>query len=298
MLEGLRAFLAALAISATVAVVVLITVGPPSGKNGQGAFSASETDRRGEVPQQPATERSPETQSERLTKAADKARRDNKDMNNTVAVATLVIGVIVAAIYAIQAYLMRETMIHTNRAYIHVGLWERHPLPDEHGTITRWRIAPQIANAGNTPTRNLVYSTANIISNAELAPGYRFPSVGDPRSTLVGPKQFFLSADIILTVEDLLRAKSHQVWFYTFGWIEYDDVFFFTSRHRTEFCYRIFPYGNPAEKDCDFGYLFHSDHNGADAECEHQRQKREKLPEPRPQRMEKHQISAGETTRA
>jgi hypothetical protein len=184
-------------------------------------------------------------------------------------------------VYIAQAYLMRETMVHANRAYVHVGTWESHP--DNIGkddTVNIWRIAPRIENTGSTPTRNLAYSTTIFCTNAEFPIGYRFKSEAKEKRTLLGPKQYFLSADLIVKTTDLVASKSNRVWYYMYGWIEYDDVFYMTCRHRTEYCYRIFVYGDPSRKDCNFGFIFHSEYNNADGECKRQRKIREKIPEP------------------
>lgn len=180
-----------------------------------------------------------------------------------------------------QLKVAEDTLVHANRAYVHVGLWESHPIKNEKGDIIVWRISARAENTGNTPTRNLQYSTTNVVTNCELPPGFRFESTREPSFTLIGPKQHFLVNHVGLRVESLLSAKRDEVWFYVYGWIEYDDVFG-VRRHRTEFCYRIYPYGDPSRDGCDFGYLFHSDYNGADDECDHQRVTREKIPEPTP----------------
>jgi hypothetical protein len=293
MSEGFRAFLTALTMACVCSAIVVVLFGWPTPDQLQwrpNAFSpVAEADNRYFDEQ---TERRKAFLTRQDMPMGRQVRNGLQEEDRDML--ALVVGIAAAAIYALQAYLMRETMIHANRAYLHVGIWEKHPFKDDSGTITHWRIAPRMENTGNTPTRKLRYCATNLIINAEIPPGFRFPSVGNVFSTFVGPKQYFLIADIILSVDSLITAKASHTWFYMYGWVDYDDVFFLTPRHRTEFCNRIFPYGDPSKEDCDFGYFFHSDHNGADNECQQRRRIREKIREPILKASVGSQLSAGD----
>ena len=240
---------------------------------------------------QPRKEIQPGTQSTQAEEQKDKnggAPGGGNEGPDSWTIIASVAGLITVVVYGFQAWLMRETLIHSNRAYVHIGLWDKHPTLDASGHVLSWKINPRFENTGNTPTRNLQFVCMTIISNAQLPPGFRFET-GDatPFRTLVGPKQYMLGGDVIINAQTYSGAE----FIYTYGWIEYDDVFYLTKRHRTEYCYRIFFYGNCTDKDCAVGYLFHPDYNNADYECERERKKRLRLPDPVPrQRTAVHSV--------
>jgi hypothetical protein len=71
-------------------------------------------------------------------------------------------------------------------------------------------------------------------------------------------------------------SKKKELEVFLYGWVEYDDVFEGTPRHRTEYCTQIVVEGdvtihtlpgNPEQPHVPFRYQGHKKHNGADEEC-------------------------------
>ena len=147
-----------------------------------------------------------------------KTENSQEEDNNMLGLWAAVATIATVFVYIAQAYLMRETMVHTNRAYVHIGTWEQHPNSiGKDDMVDVWRIAPHVENTGNTPTRNLVYSIVIVTSDAELPTGFRFITEGQEKRTLLWPRQYFLPAELIVKTVDLVMSKSNLVWYYMYG---------------------------------------------------------------------------------
>lgn len=91
-----------------------------------------------------------------------------------------------------------------------------------------------------------------------------------PRATVIGPGGDIRSAPIRIDAQRISVMMSSRMKFYFYGWMEYDDVFDGTKRHRTEFCFKLVPM-HSIEADgrgtVEGQFQHHAGHNGADDDC-------------------------------
>ena len=113
------------------------------------------------------------------------------------------------------------------------------------------------------------------ISDSALADDFTFPDKWDERTTdrterltFVGPKSDTWGPIIGISVDDLQKISAGQKWGYIYGWIEYNDVFPNTSRHRTEWCLQITVVGDITNSQAaPLLFMNYSKYNGTDDEC-------------------------------
>jgi len=203
-----------------------------------------------------------------------------------VPAATLFVGVLVAIIYFFQ---LRE-MIHSNeinreslqtvqRAYMVVESEPRALTPERDiktGVVTAWHFQTMMENVGNTATQGLNYHTNLAVWSGPLPSDFTYPDLdanGKPCRihapqaecavvyAVAGPKVVLWSHDISLPKEmtDKIKDGAH---IYAYGWVDYRDVFAWTPRHRTEYCYEVTSVGpvGPSFGNCPA-------HNCTDNDC-------------------------------
>ena len=82
----------------------------------------------------------------------------------------------------------------------------------------------------------------------------------------LGPKATTWTATLGLSIADLYGIwkgkKRSLVW----GWVDYNDVFPDTARHRTEFCHEVIVIGDP-RNPAHITLRGYGQFNGADDEC-------------------------------
>lgn len=165
-----------------------------------------------------------------------------------------------------SAQIAEDALISGQRAFVFVDTIV-YPNPLDHNFINNfWRINVIWKNSGLTPTRNLM-SNINWGSFINKIPNdFDFPDAVDrePLCTCIGPKAIIHSDYVDIPVT-FFNGQNHV---YVWGWVDYNDVFDETPRHRTEFCYEIIM--NWAKRfDPQVGMRLrpHHKHNGADNEC-------------------------------
>jgi hypothetical protein len=71
---------------------------------------------------------------------------------------------------------------------------------------------------------------------------------------------------IRISAAELEPIAADSEW-YLWGWVEYDDIFTGTTRHRTEFCFQIDRVRLPVTNDFLIEFKPHSRFNAADSDC-------------------------------
>jgi hypothetical protein len=135
------------------------------------------------------------------------------------------------------------------------------------GRIHTYEFSIVLKNGGQTPAIN-VRTNINLKRFEGEAPNeFDFPSSNLFGYGLIGPQiewhTPYQGASAGL-VEDIGPAM--LLW----GWIEYDDIFTAsgsTTRHRTEFCYRVDRRRLPVTNELWMGFLPHDRFNAADDDC-------------------------------
>src|ERR1700720_446644 len=83
---------------------------------------------------------------------------------------------------------------------------------------------------------------------------------------VIGPEGDMFTPIIRINATEFEQIDDVSDW-YLWGWVEYDDVFSGTLRHRTEFCFQSDRLRLPTTNE--FGYTFraHSRFNAVEADC-------------------------------
>jgi len=135
------------------------------------------------------------------------------------------------------------------------------------GAILIYEFAVILKNGGQTPAVN-VRTNINLQNfQTGVPPDFNFPDSDTFGHGLIGPQIEWhtprrgVSASLI---EDI--SLTWAIW----GWIEYVDIFTrsgSTSRHRTEFCFRIERRRLPVTNELWIGFIPHDRFNAADLDC-------------------------------
>jgi hypothetical protein len=107
-------------------------------------------------------------------------------------------------------------------------------------------------------------------SAGDLPFDFAYPDYGKKERISIGPNAIMHSMAFDVTPEDLQSIKDRKAKMYVWGWIEYNDIFDDTERHRSEFCFEVVVIGNPIYQAGGFRYRKHGPFNGIDAECRYQ----------------------------
>lgn len=180
-----------------------------------------------------------------------------------------------------QVKVARESAQRQLRAYVYVKsdcifetIWSQDVFDEEGrrqpGEIEIHRIRATFENVGSTPTRHLVYriNEVRIVDHGTLLPNYDYADDENSRlsETVIGPNSTGTSAPFYITPEQFEAIKSGKRAF-VWGWIDYNDVFDNSPRHRTEFCHQLLiktPVGNDPPL---VEFLPYGPFNGADRDC-------------------------------
>ena len=114
---------------------------------------------------------------------------------------------------------------------------------DANGKITALAFRTVMKNSGRTVANNLKM-TVNLTSEPKGFPeGFDYPDVdhGQPPagSFVVAPGQSLRSPAFQISVPYAERIRTGKTQVFLYGWIEYDDTFEGTNRHRTEYCVKV-----------------------------------------------------------
>lgn len=164
-------------------------------------------------------------------------------------------------------------LVHSNRAYVCVNGFAARAGYTPQNTIDEWKIDIEIKNVGSTPTKHLVADINYYFGPTELPNDFAFP-----RSDARGIEGPFVMAPGTLQildgpkfgVLDMERVRRGTAHLYVYGWMEYNDIFQGTDRHRTEFCLKIVVINDPLtneESRHPIWTVNYSEHNGMDGEC-------------------------------
>jgi hypothetical protein len=169
-----------------------------------------------------------------------------------------------------QVSLSKEALITTERAFVYCErihtIWTA---VKETDLVTKWTFHPIWKNSGKTPTKRAINKNNWWlgINVGDIPPNFDFTNADGPGRTMIGPDATMSGSGPGITAEDLQKMRDGAAHAYLWGWIDYDDIFANTQRHRTEFCIEIQVTGNPIYKECGFAYRVHGRFNGFDEEC-------------------------------
>ncbi len=222
--------------------------------------------------------------------AADADRRPitvtvDLEVSWSTIISNIVIGsaTIVLAVFAVLQWriyrLMRHDSIARDRAFVFAHETRAFPNIDSKGQVVAWMYYTTWQNGGITPAQRVIMHTSVHIKDgiAALSEEFEFRDEWDPNEpapsiTYVGPKGSVDDGPKVIWLPDLIAIMKRQKRGFIYGWIEYDDVFLCTQRHRTEFCLEIGVYSDPSIFEpgpmptAIFIFNHYGPHNGADEE--------------------------------
>lgn len=152
------------------------------------------------------------------------------------------------------------------------------------GSVLAWVVIPGWKNFGTTPARQAVCHTSLYCQRGmgALSDAFGFPEqwdIGEPAVAMVSIPPMGAIGDSAkrIPIGALMGAAQKKQKIFMYGWIEYDDAFSGTSRHRTEFCVEVIVRADPRvdvgalpsdSRPQLFLFNFHGRHNGAEQECQ------------------------------
>jgi hypothetical protein len=180
-----------------------------------------------------------------------------------------------------QVSLNRLAMERTERAFVFLArMHAMAGVKRDTGQVVDWTFFPVWENAGNTQTRFMYMHTNWKPFTPQIPDDFDFPDLSKEPvkrvQILLGPKATTWGGGCTVPIDTLDAARVGQCELFVWGWVEYNDIFERTPRHRTEFCVSINVAGDPriANMPSDsesphvpFFYPGYAKYNGADDEC-------------------------------
>jgi hypothetical protein len=135
------------------------------------------------------------------------------------------------------------------------------------GQIHNYRISAIVANGGETPTRKALINVNCDLRNDTLPDDFDFPDGKLTEAAAIGPHGTFCSPGFFVSIADVKKIIAKEKKLYVWGWIDYNDVFDDTPRHRTEFCFDISPDEVPDGGNISMRFPTYGRFNGIDGDC-------------------------------
>ncbi|SEP14896.1 hypothetical protein SAMN02990966_04115 [Rhodospirillales bacterium URHD0017] len=134
------------------------------------------------------------------------------------------------------------------------------------GPIVAYNVFAELENSGATPTRHLVLGLGGRMFNEVMPSDWNYPDV-HTESAIMGPHTTFNSARVSVSAAEMKRLSEKGGHEYIWGWVDYNDVFEGTPRHRTEFCFEITADPHPSGGDITLQFPAHGPFNAAEEDC-------------------------------
>jgi hypothetical protein len=115
------------------------------------------------------------------------------------------------------------------------------------GVVADYRLHFNIINSGRTPARGYTAS-GNLVVLDTIPDDFRFadrPHDKIPKQVIGPQSRTYLQLDLLIQDAIAIFEKKKRALIY--GWIEYDDIFPGSPRHRTEFCMEVELFADPRE---------------------------------------------------
>ena len=172
-----------------------------------------------------------------------------------------------------QARMSRESLVGSERAFVFVQNFHAEPVhdPTEDNKLLGWNIFVEWKNSGKTATRSCVQRANYKEFSRPISADFDFPNleVNEYQWLLIGPNASVQSGKYFIPIDKVAKIRAGDLHAYLWGWIEYNDVFPNTARHRTEYGYKIIASAGAAPDQIVIGTTPTPRHNAADKECFH-----------------------------
>ena len=164
-----------------------------------------------------------------------------------------------------------DVSISANRAFVFVRNFEAKAIKEANGNqLSGWTLFPCFENSGATLARNVEYRINFSIFEMPLDLGFEFPDYGDVNDLeclSISSKQVIYGKPIELDASALKKLADKTRFAYIWCWLDYDDIFTDTPRHRSELCCQVTAVGDLQSERCELRYQRYGQFNGFDDEC-------------------------------
>lgn len=134
------------------------------------------------------------------------------------------------------------------------------------GQPQSYRIAVNFENSGQTPAVRVVYNFNCKSIGEKLLAGFSFPDIAPANRGVLGPKATLAVRDRSIPAQSISDIVSGKARWFIWGWVDYDDIFDKTDRHRTEFCFEVAGSRLPSG-DIFISFPMHDRFNATDKDC-------------------------------
>jgi hypothetical protein len=159
-----------------------------------------------------------------------------------------------------------RTLLITQIPYVGIQSIKEVPTRDaESKRVIYHKVSIVLENTGNTVAKNM----ATVINGGdfigEIPGNFAFSDGGVTRKLNdMAPKSPLVLGGIPLEQEAVIKIAAHQIHYYFWGWVEYDDLFmtsYKTPRHGRNFCFELVVNGDPSEDKYAAEFLLCPKHN-------------------------------------
>jgi hypothetical protein len=173
-----------------------------------------------------------------------------------------------------SAAVSEQALLNTERAYVYLKRINTTFMFDSSTQFVRaWKFTPVFENSGFTPTKRSILHVSFQIGEDDTLERDGFPdhwpegSLRQYSPFFVAPQAEKMSMPLDLHVVELEHVRQRRKQLFIWGWIDYDDIFRGTDRHRMEFGVEVFVNGDPAMIDTTFTFREFRQFNGTDDDC-------------------------------
>jgi hypothetical protein len=134
------------------------------------------------------------------------------------------------------------------------------------GRITTYRISAILENGGQSPAIRVIYNFNCGLIAAHNIDTFDFPDQGNDSRAVIGPKATLHTASQSISAASVGQIVAGVDRWFIWGWVDYDDIFIETKRHRTEFCFEVTARRLP-NAEIVVGFSMHRRFNATDDDC-------------------------------
>ena len=163
------------------------------------------------------------------------------------------------------------------RAYVYVKkvncigerarVWNAQSRAVVDGNTKYYRLSAELENSGGTPTRHCASSVNHMIRDDPLPADFDFPDSGIVEKLDVPPQTILHTIDVVVSPAVMSRITKKEKRLFFWGWVDYNDVFTDTQRHRTEFAMEVTAEEPIGLEQVPFAFLSCDRFNAADSDC-------------------------------
>lgn len=170
---------------------------------------------------------------------------------------------LVNAQHELRAYVfMKEVVIqlHKGPGRMSANGWDE-------GPVHTFRIIANVGNSGSTPTRHLRAAINRTLRDSELPADFDYPD-GEIGPHVIGPNANMHLDDTPFSMAEIASVADGAKRAYVWAWIDYNDIFDDTPRHRTEFCFEVRAVRDPTIPSIiNLTFITRGPFNAFDSDC-------------------------------